>query len=286
MTTGTDSAAMPSWAWERPEVRDALVGRDMGGVFRAMQQYAGLSQARIAAATGLSQSRVNEVINGRREITKLDVFERVADGLGIPNDSRRILGLASARTLGQRDPADLSAYPEVVNVYRDQGFAREEIAAQLQIASSIDVLAIRGLGLLGLKDSLLRSRLTGIAGANVRILLLDPDSEAAAARAAEVGESPADFAAGIRMTMSRLEGLPGVGVYLYRQVPVWRVIRLDTVMFVSTFGTWEGHESAMYKIIATPRGPLFHGLVRHIDAVRQTALPIATQSLDDAKAER
>lgn len=42
----------------------------------------------------------------------------------------------------------------------------------------------------------------------------------------------------------------------------------------------------MYKIIATPRGPLFHGLMRHIDAVRQTALPIATQSLDDAKAER
>ncbi|MER7607908.1 helix-turn-helix domain-containing protein [Nocardioides sp. NPDC127503] len=72
----------------------------MGGVFRAMQQYAGLSQARIAAATGLSHSRVNEVINGRREITKLDVFERVADGLGIPAESRRILGLAPARTSG------------------------------------------------------------------------------------------------------------------------------------------------------------------------------------------
>jgi len=284
MTIGSDPVAMPSWAWERPEVREALVGRDMGGVFRAMQQYGGLSQARIAAATGLSQSRVNEVINGRREITKLDVFERVADGLGIPAESRRILGLAPARRPGQRDPADLSAYPEVVNVYRDQGFAREEIAAQLQIASNIDVLAIRGLGLLGLNDSLLRSRLAGGAEANVRIMLLDPDCEATAARALEVGESPQEFAAGIRMTMSRLEGLPGVEVYLYDQVPVWRVIRLDSVMFVSSFGTWEGHESAMYKIIATPRGPLFHGLMRHIEAL--TTPTAATQSGEHGKAER
>ncbi|MFJ9389816.1 transcriptional regulator [Nocardioides sp. NPDC101246] len=283
MTIGPDPVAMPSWAWERPEVRDALVSRDMGGVFRAMQQYAGLSQARIAAATGLSQSRVNEVINGRREITKLDVFERVADGLGIPAESRRILGLAPARTSGQRDAADLSAYPEVVNVYRDQGFAREEIAAQLQIASSIDVLAIRGLGLLGLKDSLLRSRITGGAETNVRIMLLDPDSDLTAARAVEVGETPQEFATGIRMTMSRLEGLPGVQVYLYDQMPVWRVIRLDTVMFVSTFGTWEGHESAMYKIIASPRGPLFHGLLRHIEAL--TLRPISTQSADQGKAD-
>ncbi|MEI7055632.1 helix-turn-helix transcriptional regulator [Nocardioides sp. CCNWLW239] len=284
MTIGSDPVAMPSWAWDRPEVREALVARDMGGVFRAMQQYAGLSQARIAAATGLSQSRVNEVINGRREITKLDVFERIADGLEIPAECRRILGLAPARTAGQRDPSDLSAYPEVVNVYRDQGFAREEIAAQLQIASNIDVLAIRGLGLLGLNDSLLRSHLTGGAGANVRIMLLDPDCEATAVRAAEVGESPQEFAAGIRMTMSRLGGLPGVQVYLYDQMPVWRVIRLDTVMFVATFGTWEGHESAMYKIIATPRGPVFHGLVRHIEALTTPAAAI--RSAEHEKAER
>lgn len=227
---------------------------------------------------------MNEVINGRREITKLDVFERVADGLAIPAESRRILGLAPARTSGQRDPADLSAYPEIVNVYRDQGFAREEIAAQLQIASHIDVLAIRGLGLLGLKDSLLRSRLTEGAEANVRIMLLNPDSKATAARAVEVGESPQEFAAGIRMTMSRLQGLPGVEVYLYDQIPVWRVIRLDTVMFVSTFGTWEGHESAMYKIIATPRGPIFHGLARHIEAL--TMPSAAIRSSDQGETER
>ena len=72
-------------------------------------------------------------------------------------------------------------------------------------------------------------------------------------------------------------------VYLYDQMPVWRVIRLDTVMFVSTFGTWEGHESAMYRIIATPRGPLFHGLLRHIEAL--TLRPIATQSADQGKAD-
>ncbi|WP_438487469.1 hypothetical protein [Streptomyces sp. S186] len=39
---------------------------------------------------------MNEIINGRREITRLDVFERVATGLNMPDDARHLLGLAPA----------------------------------------------------------------------------------------------------------------------------------------------------------------------------------------------
>ena len=38
----------------------------------------------------------------------------------------------------------------------------------------------------------------------MRVLLLDPDSPAAAIRAAEIGESPDSFGAGIRLALARL----------------------------------------------------------------------------------
>ncbi|MBZ6472328.1 helix-turn-helix domain-containing protein [Streptomyces griseocarneus] len=86
---------MPSWAWERAEVRQALRARNVGAVFRYVQQYAGASQARIATAVGMQQARVNEIINGRREVARLDVYERIADGLCMPDDARHLLGPAA-----------------------------------------------------------------------------------------------------------------------------------------------------------------------------------------------
>nr|WP_237330018.1 helix-turn-helix transcriptional regulator [Streptomyces sp. BA2] len=67
----------------------------MGAVFRHVQQYTGASQSRIAAAAGMTQARVNEIINRRREVTRLDVYERIVDGLHMPDDARHLLGLAA-----------------------------------------------------------------------------------------------------------------------------------------------------------------------------------------------
>ncbi|WP_406510675.1 helix-turn-helix domain-containing protein [Streptomyces sp. NBC_00212] len=64
----------------------------MGAVFRCVQQYSGASQARIGAAIDMAQGRVNEIINGRREVSRLDVYERIADGLDMPDDARHLLG--------------------------------------------------------------------------------------------------------------------------------------------------------------------------------------------------
>ncbi|MFC9646009.1 hypothetical protein ACFTZF_47270 [Streptomyces mirabilis] len=67
MTTTLGSIELPDWGWERAEVRQALRARNVGALFRYAQQYTGVSQARIAAAVGMAQGRVNEIINGRRE---------------------------------------------------------------------------------------------------------------------------------------------------------------------------------------------------------------------------
>ncbi|MFH8891158.1 hypothetical protein OG756_32715 [Streptomyces sp. NBC_01310] len=59
MTTPLVPTSLPDWAWERADVRQALRTRDIGTVFRHGQQYSRASQARIAAAVGMTQARVN-----------------------------------------------------------------------------------------------------------------------------------------------------------------------------------------------------------------------------------
>ncbi|WP_234436282.1 hypothetical protein [Streptomyces sp. NRRL S-813] len=61
------------------------------------------------------------------------------------------------------------------------------------------------------------------------------------------------------MTEARLRELADtcdVGVYRYRMLPTWRLIRTDPIMFVGAFDVgWEGYESATYKVMETPHGP-------------------------------
>jgi transcriptional regulator with XRE-family HTH domain len=75
--------------WNHPEMRRALALRDIGTVFRLLQRH-GLSQRRIAALTGQSQSEVSEILNGR-QVVSYDVLLRICTGLAI---QRGRLGLA------------------------------------------------------------------------------------------------------------------------------------------------------------------------------------------------
>ncbi|MEU9338056.1 helix-turn-helix domain-containing protein [Streptomyces sp. NPDC048290] len=276
-TVGTPLAPieLPGWAWERAEVRQALRARDMGAVFRYVQQYTGASQARIAAAAGMTQARVNEIINARREVSRLDVYERIADGLRMPDDARHLLGLAASRERRSGGAAfDLVAFPEVVRVYAAQSSVAEEIQQQAREARELDVLAVRGLGLIALNDSLLRACLPRAQDGNalrVRIALLDPDCDALVRRAAEIGESAESLAGGVRLAEARLKELAGaldIGVWRYQTLPTWRLIRTDSTLFVGAFDAgWEGHESATYKVMATSHGPLFRGFRRMFEAI-------------------
>ncbi|HEX9343825.1 MAG TPA: DUF5919 domain-containing protein [Actinomycetota bacterium] len=143
------------------------------------------------------------------------------------------------------------------------------------------VLAVRGLGILGLNDSLLRAALTGRlreGRLTVRALLLNPDSLAARRRAAEIGESVESFASGIQLSVARLRELVGthpavsLEVYEYDTLPVWRLVDIDGTVYVAVFAEdWEGHESPVYKVTATPRGVLHRGFRRMFEDLRQGA---------------
>jgi transcriptional regulator with XRE-family HTH domain len=257
---------IPAWAWQHAEARALLMKRDVAGLFKFVQKYSGASQTRIGTATGLQQGRVNEIINGRREVARFDVLERIADGLEMPDDARVLFGLAP------RSPDR-----EISWTFPKQSDAKAEIQRHAADARAIDVLAVRGLGLVALKDSLLRGSVSDRDAMCLRVLLLHPDSVAVAERAHEIGESTESLASGIRHAEGRLRELarvPGLDVqaYFYRHLPVWRVIRIDGTLYVSAFvARWEGHESTLYKLPPSPKGPLYNGFCRMLDSEYRSA---------------
>lgn len=81
----------PPGLWDLPAMAQALDNRDLGAVLRIYQKWTGASQPQMAAMTGIAQSTISVVMNGKRQVIKLGLFERFADGLGIP---RHRLGLS------------------------------------------------------------------------------------------------------------------------------------------------------------------------------------------------
>ena len=127
-----DPPAIPPAFRERPDVCQALRQRDMSTLFRLLQQYLGLSQMRIGTAVGLGQGRMSEVINGIRTIRDVKVFERIADGLDMPDHARVLLGLT---------PRQITAPPPrspVATSGQDAGLLR-----QITAAGRIDATVVR-----------------------------------------------------------------------------------------------------------------------------------------------
>jgi tetratricopeptide (TPR) repeat protein len=85
---------VPASLWQRQDMLAALTARDIGVAFQLVRQYGGLSQTVIGSMTGFSQGKVSAIMNGSQQVTALDVFDRVADGLRMPDQARMALGLA------------------------------------------------------------------------------------------------------------------------------------------------------------------------------------------------
>lgn len=170
----------------------------------------------------------------------------VAARLDVILDAGGELSAAAASSTPMSDPTTLAS--EIARLYAHQGPAADEIRLRAIDARELDVLAVRALGLFALKDSVLRPALMDRSTAlRVRVLLLDPDCDAATQRANEIRESTASFAAGIKLAIARLAEVAAAGmpvdldVRLYSSLPVWRIIRVDETTWVSSFSaTWRG----------------------------------------------
>ena len=261
---------LPNAAWHRAEVRDAVAARDIPALLRYAQAHTGASQGRLAEAFEMNQGRVNEIINRRRAVTTLEVFERIAAGLEMPDDVRMLLGLAP---VGPHAAFPLAALAEVTEIYPSQAAAAQAIRHTAMAAERLDVVAVRGLGILGMNDGLLRGPLTieRTRPLRLRVFVLDPHCTAAEVRARQIGETPGTFAAACSLSLEKmrdLKAIPSVqlAVYQYRQRPIWRIIHAETGMFVGTFDALrEGHHSPVYRLPRRVDGTLYRAFAAVVD---------------------
>jgi len=101
VSSALDPLRVPKGFWLRDDIGNALDHRDISALFTLLSKHAGASQTRIGTATGMSQGTVCLIMNGSRVVSAIDVLERIADGLALPDEGRLRLGLAPrGRLLG------------------------------------------------------------------------------------------------------------------------------------------------------------------------------------------
>ncbi|MEV5706420.1 helix-turn-helix transcriptional regulator [Actinoallomurus sp. NPDC052274] len=123
---------IPPSLWNRPDVTAALSRRDIGQLFRLVRQYAGASQTQLAIACGMTQGKISEYMKrGGRQVLALDVFERIADGLEMPDDARMTLGLAP-RSFTRFQPCGWLADPRLLGSLGGSQDATDEDGESVQ----------------------------------------------------------------------------------------------------------------------------------------------------------
>lgn len=92
-----DGGQVTAAVWESQTARELLAARDVRAIYEFLQRM-GVSQRRIAALTGQSQSEISEILSGQRQVMAYDLLVRIADGLSIP---RGYMGLAYDETTAE-----------------------------------------------------------------------------------------------------------------------------------------------------------------------------------------
>ena len=165
----------------------------------------------------------------------------------------------------------------ILAVYGEQSEAEQAIRRLALSAKAIDVLTIRGFGLVGLKDAILRSATDRPQDPpNTRVLILNPKSGFAEQRAREIGETTVVMRRGIESTIRTIlalkENSPRWDIRLYANAPIWRIIRIDDDLFVSTYPLkQDGHRSLMYHIHNGPQLSLYPSFARYFEAIWDAA---------------
>ncbi|MFD6182012.1 helix-turn-helix domain-containing protein [Streptomyces goshikiensis] len=85
------AVTVPDRAWRADEVQRAIAAWDFGELIRLLRRRSGLSQMDVRALTGLTQSFISDLENGRRQLGGRDSIIDVLNGMGLPADLRPLL---------------------------------------------------------------------------------------------------------------------------------------------------------------------------------------------------
>lgn len=175
----------------------------------------------------------------------------------------------------------LQAYG-IVGYHVSQAACLADLRRLVESAARVDILAIRGLGLFALTDSVMRATLVRRrAQLTVRVLMLDPASSFVKARAMEVGDEAESLRSGIRLSRKSVDEMRRMGVDItsryYSRLAVWRLTMLDDRMFVSGFvPSIEGHDFPVLELKYTGPRSLFAVLKKQFEEMWDAAEVPAT----------
>ncbi|GLX96763.1 XRE family transcriptional regulator [Herbidospora sp. NBRC 101105] len=124
---GFSPIVIPGNVWDQESTATILRNRDIAGLFKLATKYTGASQVRLSVATGIPQGRISQISRGQRQVSDLVVFERIANGLGLPDHARVLLGLAPLGPAASARADD--------DEHQEQA---DDLAARLDAASVID----------------------------------------------------------------------------------------------------------------------------------------------------
>jgi transcriptional regulator with XRE-family HTH domain len=129
MTTPRANTRRPDPQWwtsgvhEGRPLRDFLAERDIQSLFCFLRDH-GYSRSALAAASGLAETRVRSIAQGKQLVTSYDVLVRIADGFGI---DRGLLGVGSqvprngaTGAARPRDPGTAPGFVDLVRAVRDE----------------------------------------------------------------------------------------------------------------------------------------------------------------------
>lgn len=98
-----DPATVPITFWRSPSIQQILARRDVGKLFRLyLDEFPECTQTQLALLTEHDRSDISNFVRGIRSgcVSNIDVLDRVAEGLLMPDEARTLLGLApSSQTL-------------------------------------------------------------------------------------------------------------------------------------------------------------------------------------------
>jgi hypothetical protein len=93
---------VPDGFWERDDVRQAVAARNIAAILTLLHRC-GASQTQIGNAIDVAQPHVGAIMRGTRKVVAFDLYERIADGLTMPDHARETLGLARRQPASDPD---------------------------------------------------------------------------------------------------------------------------------------------------------------------------------------
>jgi hypothetical protein len=264
---------------ERQDFAAACAGRDLGAILRIAVQWGGpgFSISHVSRRCEMSLSQAADYTKRGRQATKLEIIERVADGLHVPG---YMLGITERpwESGSSESSHPARTFPDIAAETATAAYAGRGLVTRGQwneiIDSASEIIFLYGMTEFGYaSDDDVPGILAGAIsrGCQVRILLLDPEYDGAGSIDADEGSPPGTLSARIRASLARFGKMreecgENFDIRTYGTHPSISVVRADERMIVTPYlGSSTGSNSPTFEFRADSAPKIFERYERHLD---------------------